>query len=314
MKNVHKLTEGAVLLAAFAVLLLMSLYLPIIGTIVTFGLPVPFMLFAAKNKRSDAAIFFVAAILISFIVGTITAIPLTLIFGLTGLVIGELIKLKKERTAMLLGGSLAFLAMFLLVFAGMNVLLNINFIEELKVVLEQSMDMTKNMLSTIDNNEAEQIIKQLEATITALETLLPSLLVLSSAMYVFIIQLIGVPIVRRFGIEVKKWRSFADISFPKSILWYYLLTILAQIVMRPEEGSFTTMAIMNLLFVLQLIMVIQGLAFIFFYSRLKNWPKLVPIAILIFTFLMPIFLYIVRILGIIDIGFDLRKRLDNRDA
>ncbi|MBD7939597.1 MULTISPECIES: YybS family protein [Cytobacillus] len=314
MKNVHKLTEGAVLLAAFAVLLLMSLYLPIIGTIVTFGLPVPFMLFAAKNKRGDTAIFFVAAILISFIVGTITAIPLTLIFGLTGIVIGELIKLKKERTVMLLGGSLAFLAMFLLVFAGMNLLLNVNFVEELKVVLEQSMDMTKNMLSTLDNNEAEQIFKQLEATMTALETLLPSLLVLTSAIYVFIIQLIGVPIVRRFGIEVKKWRSFADISFPKSILWYFLITMVAQLFMKPEEGSFTMMAIVNLLFVFQLIMVIQGLSFIFFYSRLKNWPKVVPIAILVFTFLLPIFLYIVRILGIIDIGFDLRKRLDNRDA
>ncbi|PMX97174.1 DUF2232 domain-containing protein, partial [Pseudomonas sp. MPR-R5A] len=75
-----------------------------------------------------------------------------------------------------------------------------------------------------------------------METLIPSILVMMSLSTAFIIQLIAFPIVKRFGVEVTKWNSFADLTFPKSILWYYLITIFATLMMNPEEGTFWYMA------------------------------------------------------------------------
>ncbi|MDQ0271948.1 YybS family protein [Cytobacillus purgationiresistens] len=316
MKNVHKLTEGAVLLAVFAVLLMISFYVPVLGLVSTLVLPIPFILFAAKNKRGDAAVFLVAAVLLSLIVGTILSIPLTLAFGLTGVVIGDFIREKKENSAIFIAGSLAFLAILLLTYAAMNVLFSINFIDEMTKLMLESMNMSRSIVESMGQNAAdiEKAFGQMEAAMKTIESLIPSVLVLSSLSIVFIIQLIAFPIVKRFGVKVNAWKPFADLSFPKSILWYYLITMFAVLIMQPEAGTFWYMALSNLTFILQLLMILQGLSFVFFYSRLKGWPKAAPIFILIFTFLIPILLYIVRILGIIDIGFDLRKRLDKRDA
>ncbi|MGG0889352.1 YybS family protein [Cytobacillus horneckiae] len=316
MKNVHKLTEGAVLLAVFTVLLLMSLYIPVFGVLLTFVLPLPFILFAAKNKRSDSIVFFIAGLLFSLIVGTVISIPITLAFGLTGLVIGDLIREKKERSVTFIGGTLTFLVVSILIYAAMNVLFNINFVEEMTKVMDESIEMSRSVVDSIGAGAAdtEELFTQLETTMKTMETLIPSILVMMSLSTAFIIQLIAFPIVKRFGVEVTKWNSFADLTFPKSILWYYLITIFATLMMNPEEGTFWYMALLNLSFILQMLMVIQGLSFVFFFSRLKGWPKAAPVIILILTVFMPIFLYIIRILGIIDIGFDLRKRLDKRDA
>ncbi|NRG43866.1 YybS family protein [Bacillus sp. CRN 9] len=316
MKNVHKLTEGAVLLAVFTVLLLMSLYIPVLGVLLTFVLPLPFILFAAKNKRSDSIVFFIAGLLFSLIVGTVISIPITLAFGLTGLVIGDFIREKKERSATFIGGTLTFLVVSILIYAAMNVLFNINFVEEMTKVMDESIEMSRSVVDSIGAGAAdtEELFNQLETAMKTMETLIPSILVMMSLSTAFIIQLIAFPIVKRFGVEVTKWNSFADLTFPKSILWYYLITIFATLMMNPEEGTFWYMALLNLSFILQMLMVIQGLSFVFFFSRLKGWPKAAPVIILILTVFMPIFLYIIRILGIIDIGFDLRKRLDKRDA
>ena len=70
MKNVHKLTEGAILLAIFAVLLLLTLYLPILGAVVNLFLSLPFIMYGAKNNRKSSLVFLVASIFISLIVGT----------------------------------------------------------------------------------------------------------------------------------------------------------------------------------------------------------------------------------------------------
>lgn len=96
MNNVHKLTEGAVLLAVFAVLLLISLYVPILGTVSVFFLALPFIMFAAKNNRMGAIVFLTGGVLLSLIIGSIMGIPLALTFGLTGTVIGIFIKEIKD--------------------------------------------------------------------------------------------------------------------------------------------------------------------------------------------------------------------------
>lgn len=50
MKQTKFITEGAALLAIYAILLLVSLYVPVLGTVVTFALPLPFILFTIKYR------------------------------------------------------------------------------------------------------------------------------------------------------------------------------------------------------------------------------------------------------------------------
>ncbi|WLR55155.1 DUF2232 domain-containing protein [Mesobacillus subterraneus] len=158
----------------------------------------------------------------------------------------------------------------------------------------------------------EKLIKQFEAMIDMMEVLMPSMFVMASFLIVFLLQLVSFPFLKRFGIQVPTWGPFRDLNLPKSILWYYLIAMIAALIMQPEKGTYWFWAISNLTFILQMLMVLQGLSFVFYVTHIKRYPKAVPIIIIIVTFLLPFVLYIVRILGIIDLGFDLRKRLGEK--
>jgi uncharacterized protein YybS (DUF2232 family) len=83
--------------------------------------------------------------------------------------------------------------------------------------------------------------------------------------------------------------------------------------MNPEEGTFWYMAIINMTYILQFLIILQGYTFIFYYFDKKGFSKAISITIAIVSFLIPIFLYIVGILGIIDLGFDLRKGFNKKE-
>ncbi|MCS0789019.1 YybS family protein [Cytobacillus firmus] len=311
MNNVHKLTEGAVLLAVFAVLLLISLYVPFLGAISVFFLALPFIMFAAKNNRMYAIVFLTGGILLSLIIGSFMALPLVLTFGLTGTVIGIFISEKKGRMPSFIAGTLVFLAALLILYAAAVALFNVNIIQEGIDMMEESIQISEGVLEGFGQN-TDKAVEQFTEGLKMIETLTPSLFVMTSVICVFIIQLVSFPIVKRFGIQVESWKPFREMSLPKSILWYYLITIIASFLFNPSEGSYWFMALVNIAFILQIFMVIQGLSLIFFFSHLKGWPKAVPVLAAVFTFLMPFLLYIVRILGIIDLGFDLRQRLGKK--
>ncbi|MFB3169750.1 YybS family protein [Neobacillus sp. 179-C4.2 HS] len=314
MKNVRKLTEGAILLAAFAVLLLLTIYVPFLGMIVNLFLAVPFMLFASKNDGKSIVVFIVASLLLSFIVGTIMSLPLTLAYGTTGVVIGYLIQKQKNMGVLFITGSLVFLVNLIIIYVASIVLFKVDMITEMIEMMRESLNVSADLLKNFGNTQdSEKVLEQFNNGLNLIKTLIPTLFVLSSFLIVFIMQLISFPIIKRFGVRVEKWKSFKEISLPKSILYYFLLTLLVNMLMNPEEGSFWYMAIINMTYILQFLMILQGYTFMFYYFDKKGFSKAVSITIAIVSFLIPIFLYIVGILGIIDLGFDLRKGFNKKE-
>lgn len=312
MKNTYKLTEGAILLAIFAVLLLITLYIPGLGMIVNFFLALPFLMFASKHDWKSTAVFTLAAVLLSMILGSFLAIPLALAYGTTGAVMGYLVREGKSRFAVYIAGSVVFLVNLVAQYALSIVLFNINFIDEMVTVFRSSVDQAVKMLEQMNQTPDEKLINQFDSMVDMIEVLMPSMFVLSSFLIVFLLQLASFPFMKRFGIKVPGWRPLRELNLPKSILWYYLITMIVALVMQPVQGSYWFWVISNLTFILQMLMVLQGIAFIFYFTKIKRYPKAVPIIVVVLVFLLPFVLYIVRILGIMDLGFDLRKRLGEK--
>jgi uncharacterized protein YybS (DUF2232 family) len=314
VKNVRKLTEGAILLAAFAVLLLLTIYVPFLGMIVNLFLAVPFMLFAAKNDGKSIVVFIIASLLLSFIVGTIMSLPLTLAYGTTGVVIGYLIQKQKNMGVLFITGSLVFLINLIIMYVASIVLFKVDMITEMIDMMRESLNVSADLLKNFGNpQDSEKVLEQFNNGLNLIKTLIPTLFVVSSFFIVFIMQLISFPIIKRFGVKVEKWKSFKEISLPKSLLYYFLLTLLVNMLMNPEEGTFWYMAIINMTYILQFLIILQGYTFIFYYFDKKGFSKAISITIAIVSFLIPIFLYIVGILGIIDLGFDLRKGFNKKE-
>lgn len=314
MKNVRKLTEGAMLLAVFTVIMLITFYMPLLGFLNLF-LPLPFILFAGKNDWKWALVFLAAAIGLSLITGSILSVPAAFGFGTTGVVMGMLIRRQKDRFNVLLAGSFVFLINLIIMYGVSILFFQIDVINEMINTMKQSLNMSADMLKSLgQEKEAERTVQQFQTAFDLFRTLLPTLLVASSFIIVFIIQLVNYPIIKRFGIEIKNWKPFKDIRLPKNLLWVFLVTLLANMLINPEEGTYWFAALLNLTYILQMLMVFQGYTFLFYYFDVKGMSKALSITLAVVSFLIPILLYIIGILGIIDLGFDLRRYLVKKQS
>ena len=168
MKNVQQLTEGAILLAAFAVLILLNLYVPLVGGIFNLVLPAPFILFSAKNSLKNIAAFYVAALFISFLAGSFMGLVLLLLFGSTGVVIGYLLQKNKSRTAILISSSLILVIGLVVLYAVSVTFMQMNFIDKLTLAMNEYMKNSQQMLKEMGR---EDQIKQLKEKISMIKTL-----------------------------------------------------------------------------------------------------------------------------------------------
>ncbi len=312
LKNVNQLTKGAMFLAIFSVLLFITLYIPLLGGIINFFLPLPFILFAAQNNLKSSALLLVGAIFLSLILGTMLAIPMTIVCGMTGISIGYLIHKNKSRWIVFFASSMVFLSNLIVFYIVSVVFFQVNIIKEFNQMMKESTDISIDMMEKIGQAPNEQVIQQFQNNLSMLETLMPSVFVLGAFMSVLLIMIVSIPIIKRFGVQLSQWTPLRELTLPKSLLWYYLICMALSMFINPEQGTYLYIAVSNLLFILQMCMILQGVSFIFYYCHVKGFGKSVPVTVIVFSMLLPFLLYIVRIFGIIDLGFDLRRRLEKK--
>ncbi|MCR6112662.1 YybS family protein [Bacillus sp. A301a_S52] len=309
MKSQNVVREGAISLGIYIGILLISLIVPLVGLVSFLFLPFPFIYFSYKYELRAGIVLGLVSFLILVIVFGPLAVPLTLLFSVTGIVIGELFRRKEGGFPVLLGGSLSFIASIVFIYIGTVVFFNLNPIDELQQAMYEQTEIMSDMLFIGGQSEEEALTETVHDIIEEIGVIAPFLMIIIGVGWALIIQLIAYGLLRKKGYPVTGFPPIREWGFPKSFIWYYLITYLF-IIIGVSEGTAMYTAIANLMPMLELIMVIQGFAFIFFYAYIKRINRVLPIFLVILGVVFPIFLHIVRILGIIDLGFDLRKRIN----
>src|SRR5699024_12520400 len=91
MSQSKKITDGALLMAIYIVLLIMSVFIPVFILIGLFILPIPFIIYASRYNWKPTLLIIFLALVLSLLFATIVSLPLTLIASLGGLAIGTAI-------------------------------------------------------------------------------------------------------------------------------------------------------------------------------------------------------------------------------
>ncbi|MFD1734966.1 YybS family protein [Bacillus salitolerans] len=311
MSKTKILTEGAVILALYIVLLLITMYVPLLGSITMFMLPIPFVVFAARRELKSSIFLLIAALILTILFGSVFTLPTTLLFGSTGVVIGFLYKLNKPRFEVLSFGSITVIVNLLILYAIMTTFMDISPIEEGKRAMQESMDMMESMMVGMGQTMTAEQWKQISHMMELGILLIPAVIIFVGIFFAFVTQLIAAPILKRLGLQIDKWPPFRDLQLPKSLLWYYLIAMVLMLVPL-DQDSIWFLAIFNLFNILQVFMVLQGFSFLYYFGYQKNISKGIVTVVVILSLLLPFLLYLVRIIGIIDLGFNLRKRVEKK--
>lgn len=309
MRNTKFITEGAALLAIYAMLLLISMYVPILGTVVTFALPLPFILLTIRYKLSSAFVIFTAALFITVIVSQPMNLVKTTMFGLIGIVLGYMYKKQKKPVEILMAGTLAYLIGIMLIYVASIKFFNIDLMKQMQNMFNESMTQSEKIVTAAGmpiSKEQKELFAQFN---DVLQTLFPSLLVMVSVCFSWITVMISSSVLRKLKHGVIPWPKFKDIQLPKSIVWYYVIFILLSTFIKVEPTSYLHMVFSNLYVIFALLLVLQGLTFIAFLAHSKGFTKGVPIISFIACMFIPMLFPLVTILGIIDLGISLRSKI-----
>jgi len=312
MYQSKKITEGALLLAIFFAILLLSFFVPFIILFAVFLLPIPFVIYTAKYDWKIASILLAIAILLSLLIAPMISLPLTVLVGLAGIMIGFSIYRRSSAYETWARGSIGFIAGLLFIFLFSQFVWQINWSEEIQQLVEESMNVSQEFFAQFGIEEQTETLDMLEDQFKILIDLIPAMISIVAIILAFITQWISYKVMNRFQNWQLHFPPFRSLRFPTPIIWIYFFTIILMLVIQ-DVDSILYVGSYNLFMIIGFFMALQGFSFIFFFAHYKNMSHVLPVTSVIVTILFPfIFLYIIRILGIIDIGFKLRERLSER--
>lgn len=298
----QKLVQGAMTVAIFSVLLLIALYVPLAWLVAAMFLSLPFAWYGAKYSWKDTLLVAIAALLISFILGNIIAVPVVLPLIILGSVMGYFIQLKKTKVQHLMAAGTVLLLSLAIIYVGFSKLLKIDIlatgIKELRATYEQANKMALDMTG-------QEVIpdKELNIMFENMQMSMPASITIACFAMAFIIVMLNMGVLRRLRVNVPKFTAFKDMRLPKAVLWYYMIVLIINLFVRPEVGTTLYVITLNLFMVLAILLILQAFSFIFFVMDYKNIPKAFSFIAVILA--IPLASFIILI-GIIDLGFDVR--------
>lgn len=296
--DARKLSEGAMMVALFAVIQLLTLYVPLVGVVTMFFSTLPIFIYRLRHDRRSTLMVVAVASVVGTLIGGVLAAPFAITFGLIGWVMGEAVALKKSKFYTVMASSTVFLIALVIIYVISIQLFNVNVVEQLQQlwsaqqdqmvkVLEQSGSLTKEMEQTLQNN------------FTHLMQIVPALFMLSVTIMAFIMVVVNFWVARRLRMNVPKFPRFSKMLLPVSTLFIYGVLLLLFIFEAFDPTSSAQVTLLNAMIIFQTLFFVQGLAFIKFmtehYKVAKGWT--------IVLFVLAIFLASFTVLvGVFDVG------------
>lgn len=314
MKQTKALVEGAIMISIFAVMTLFYLYVPLLSIVFFMAAPIPIILYTIRHGLKKGIAAGAIGIVISFLIGSINGLLSAPMLIAVGVGMGVFYSRRQPGQA-IITGALIYLFSFLIYFVVSVQLFQVDILGVAKESIDQIMPMVESTLKqsgASDQEIAKQLKQFREMQDTALNSLPVALLIFVTLMS-FVNHWFVRPLIKRFVPDMPALKKFKDMRLPKSMVWYYLLTLLLMLI-QPEKGSFLSLVQTSAFQILFILVLIQGFSFIFYYCHEKNISKVVPIFAVVLTILFPPIGVIVRIIGIADIGFDLREKVKTNNS
>lgn len=299
--NARKVTYGAMMIALFAILLAITVYVPLFGLITTFFIPLPIILYRLRYDRAASILVVITGIFMSLL-GGLALFPFAVLFGLLGLVIGDTIQSGKTKLYTFMASGLTILVISMLTYVATIAIMGVNMIEAMTSALQESQEemfLFMENYGELPKGIKEQVQTSVDLTLAAL----PSIFIIGSFSIGLIIVLLNMPLVKRFGHTIATFPPLRLMKLPLITVWCYLLILLLPLFTTVEEGTTLYLLFVNATIILRLLFVVQGISLIHHFMHETKKPKWLTVMLTIIAIpLSPITI----LLGIIDVGMNIR--------
>jgi uncharacterized protein YybS (DUF2232 family) len=309
-EKTRSMVEAAMLAALTVILLLPTIYLPLLGMITLFIWPVPITVLGVRHGLKSSILAMVtAAFITSILTHPLTVGSLVIWLGFLGIALGYCFREKWPPAKTLGVGTLTVLASTLLLFLLTLLVFGVNPLTAGQTMLAESSSQALEIYRGLGLPEG-QLDRMEEYYLEMVEMfryLLPATLLLGSVFATFINFSVARLVLGKLGQEVPGLPPFATWQFPRNLLLGYLVGILFVLGGNYYGQSLLLEIGLNIQVIFNLVLALAGLTVVHHLLRRYSLPKTLIILASGIIILNPIFLQLVTLLGIIDIAFNLRR-------
>lgn len=293
----------------FGIIIWVSLILMTVPLLffIVFLLPSPFILLTAKyRERTAFAAFLLASIGWFISTGDVGILYILIYATLVGGLIGWGYRKYNAAWPSLVAGFLASISVVVGFIIWSLVVLNVNWITRFQTMMEDSIQQNQQWLESAG---ADIDLEQLMAVAGQWGELFPFLLICMSVVVVALNHTMARKLLSRWGGLAPSLPPVHEWQIPKSVVYYYIFSFIMSLFVDMEEPSIYRMFIINILPILTFALAIQGISFIYFWAHIKKKGKWIPRLSIVLLFLFPPIANLYNLIGILDLGFPLRKSI-----
>lgn len=311
MKQSKPVRTGAMYLGIYLLLLLLTIFIPAVELVTIFLLPLPFIVYTVQFGWKSGAGLAGAVFLLSILLFPGISLPFAFVAVFGGYMAGSAISAGSSAYETWARGTVGYLLGLISAFLFIQSVFSVNIIQETRAVIQSSVQSTHDTMETVGLDIGEEEMTAIAGQMEGLLDLLPVIFVVIALLLALITQWLGYKFLNKRENKLYKFPPFRTFRLPIAVIWIYFLAILATLISGGEEGTMYLAAV-NVTNLAGVLMALQGLSFVFFYVHKKKLSKSIPIITIATLVFFPfIGLYLLRILGIIDLGFSLRDRINN---
>ncbi|RHW36124.1 DUF2232 domain-containing protein [Lysinibacillus yapensis] len=304
----RRLAHGAMMIALFTIFIAIAFYVPIISLIATLFAPLPLAWYSAKYDRSSSIFVAIIACIVTFFFGGLLILPFSLIYAAVGVVIGDGLRLKKSKIYLFMSTGIAVLMTFAIQYVISLKLFETDFIQEFMQLMRESYTKTMELSENLTGQTAANQ-QMLNVMFDTMEAAIPATITMGAFFFAFILISTNLPMLKRLGINVPKFRAFKNMRMPKAVLWYYLIVLSINLFISPETGTALYVICLNFSLVLWLLLTLQGISFVHYVLDAYTAPPFLKVLATIMA--IPLYSFFV-LLGIFDLGFDIRSLIKGK--
>lgn len=309
--NVRQLTYGAMMAVLFAILMLLS-NVPLLTIITTWFIPLPIALYASKFDLKNSIIVAVVGSFLVFLVAGILSAFMAFFFAIIGMTMSTNIKRQRSKMETFIAVSTASLIMMAGTIYAYILFTGVNIVTEAITVLKKAIYDNYEASTKLAESLGQKPImtkEQADLTVKTITEVLPSTAILAAFGIGLIIILVNFPIMKKLGVPVQKFNALKDLRLPRILLLGYLIIIVVQFIASPESGTYLYAVCVNANLILSVLFFVQGVSFIHFMIARAQMPKAVAWIATVLAFPLS---SVVVLVGIVDLGFDLRMFLGDK--
>lgn len=310
------LSESALVTALICVIGLAGVYLPIVGILAYFTCAPLIILGKSHGLKYTVTSLVAAALIIGMFSGPLYTLTLVMISGLSSTVMGWALH-KEKSTYQVLGlGIVVSLIGAVGTVAFGQLITGLPLIETITSAFDESLKIQQSMFGSMgaDPKVLTDVTLKMQQMKEQILLMIPGMMILSAALTTFINYKLAIAIMKKLKMSVPYLGPFREFSLPKNVLWgtliVYALAMLASYLKIVDEK----VLLANIQIIMVYTFAIQGLAVTVWYMHRRSLVKVVRIMIFVFIILSSIGTYMLFMLGIIEVAFQIRRRIEARDS